>query len=159
MTLTAEQGQEFLLHDGMKIATVHELLAALQQMPLSEFQTFVDEKKNDFSNWLQYALHEDVLAERLRSTANKDITILKIAERLEERKAEQNLFTLAQTGTLREQEKPKAAAQMAPMQQQRASVSIPLIKITLLWKELIIGALFGIFLGIFLGRIIAAWMG
>jgi len=159
MTLQAPMGQEFVFHDGNKVATLSDLLDALKMIPLTEFSTFVSPDKNDFANWIQYALHEDALAERFRSTADRDTLILKLAERLEEKKAEQNLFTLAQTGTLREpahaQEQSKKEATAAP---KAASISLPLLKQRLMIKELLIGAIFGVFLGFFIGKLIAVWL-
>lgn len=148
MITRVQTGQEFIFHDGTQAATLTELSDKIQTMPEEEFRNFVAESKNDFASWTQYALGETVLSERLRSTTNREITLLKIHEKLDELKAQENLYTIAQASA-----NPKsntAGAQTAEKNAERRPPS----RMAFIVKEVIVGIILGIVLGLFLDRII-----
>ena len=158
MNLEAPDGQEFVLPDGSKLKTLAELLGRVKTMPDVEFTGFVNASKNDFANWTQYALGQELLAERLRSTSERDVTILKITEKLEEKKAEENLFAIAQNQQPPPSGNTGTQAGKSENGGKGSHLLLPLLKKKLLIKELIIGIIFGLLLGVFLAEIIRTWV-
>jgi len=144
--MQAPIGQEFVFRDGSNAQTLNALYENIQTMPLDEFQAFVTETKNDFASWVDHALGEKLLAERLRAAPNREVTLLKIREKLDELKAQENLYSIASTqaGTKTTTTTEEVNKNAGTTRTRRA----------LIVKELIIGIILGLVLGFFLDRII-----
>lgn len=66
--------QEFVFHDGRRIKNLLELSYFLENMSQQDFESFVNDKKNDFANWIEYVLHDKELSDALRLTKKMNIT-------------------------------------------------------------------------------------
>ena len=159
MPLEAPAGQEFRFKDGTAAKSLSELMEQVKKMAPEALRIFANESKNDFANWAEYALQEKTLADRLRSTANKDIMLLKMMEKLEEAKAEENLFTIAQG---QRPEKKRAEAESGESSAEEKAPgwfqfpNLPYLQKKLLIKEFIIGVILGVVMGFFLTKVIAS---
>ena len=61
----------FVLPDGRKLKNVVHLIDELETMPDEVFYSYVNEFKNDFSNWLRDILKEDAVADELQLVNNR----------------------------------------------------------------------------------------
>jgi hypothetical protein len=148
MSLTAPVGQAFQFHDGTSVSTLEQVHEKIKLLSPDEFSGFVSETKNDFASWCEHALGEPLLAERLRSTTNKEITLLKMGERLDEHLAQQNLYAIAEAKTK------KIVAPETNASPKTPSINLALLHRKLLVKEFVIGIVLGIVLGVFIYHII-----
>lgn len=78
--LTPEKA--FHLWGGETIHTVPELKEALERMDDKTFQYHVNERKNDFSNWIEHCFGDKLLAETLRKYPRKEFMIALLTVRL-----------------------------------------------------------------------------
>jgi hypothetical protein len=74
----AKPGEAFHFHNGMTAETKSQLLVQLKQMSEEEFSSYVNERKNDFYNWLKDCLDTE-LAIRIKDVTDKSrmIALLK----------------------------------------------------------------------------------
>jgi len=62
----------FKLVSGGELKNLHELLASLKDMDDETFCHHVTPDRNDFSNWVNHALKDDLLAEALETAYGRD---------------------------------------------------------------------------------------
>ena len=65
----------FVLRNGNLIPDLYELIAQLEKMDSKTFRYHVNDKKNDFAQWIEDVFGDKKLANTLRTTKNKDETI------------------------------------------------------------------------------------
>ncbi|MBR9690836.1 hypothetical protein GOV08_04075, partial [Candidatus Woesearchaeota archaeon] len=63
--------QYFKLSDGTEIKSYNELKSAIKSMDEEALKQYVNEGKNDFANWVEHALENKGLAQKLRQAHNK----------------------------------------------------------------------------------------
>ena len=68
---TTPQGQEFVLSDGRKLASLLDLKIALKTMPDTVFSTHVTAIKHDFAAWVRGAMNDAQLANELEKIKEK----------------------------------------------------------------------------------------
>jgi len=66
----------FVLLGGHKIKNVKDLADALEMIDENHFKHHVNDKKNDFANWIRDVFEEFDLAEKVKTAKNKDHTRL-----------------------------------------------------------------------------------
>ena len=64
----------FLLWNGKSILNIEELELALNYMPPYIFEQYVNDSKNDFSNWVLHVVKDEYLAELLSKESSKGST-------------------------------------------------------------------------------------
>lgn len=71
-------GEHFYFHNGATAETKAQLVAQLKVMSEEEFSSYVNEKKNDFYNWLKDCLDTE-LANRIKDVRDRSriIALLK----------------------------------------------------------------------------------
>ena len=62
----------FYVHDGKIIKSFEELKYVLEVMSVLAFEYHVNEKKNDFSEWVRYVFDSDELAESIKDCRSKE---------------------------------------------------------------------------------------
>lgn len=67
--LIAPQGQEFLLHDGTRLQTLHDLYAAIGDLPDGELAAYM--QRGDFARWIGHSLDQKFLAARVRRAGTR----------------------------------------------------------------------------------------
>lgn len=72
----------FITHEGKPIANIPGLLEYIRDLPAERFQEFVNEEKNDFYNWVKFAVRDDSLAEKLRHITSKEDVTREIMDRI-----------------------------------------------------------------------------
>jgi hypothetical protein len=100
MIIDVPQEQEFVFHDGRRAKNIMELKQIIEDMPEAEFRNFVNENKNDFANWVKYAVKDEPLAKKILSTKSKEIILMKLKERVNEKLAEDKLYEVAKKETM-----------------------------------------------------------
>ncbi len=76
------EDKSFFLDDGTKIRNLEELRDELRFMKLDTFSKYVNDAKNDFVNWIRDVIGDQVLADRLTQTKDKEKTLNIINSRL-----------------------------------------------------------------------------
>jgi purine-binding chemotaxis protein CheW len=70
-----DESFHFKTHEGNKIKNVHELLDYVKSFDESVFQSFVNEERNDFYEWIKNAVKDNDLAEKIKLVKSKnDVT-------------------------------------------------------------------------------------
>ncbi len=87
--INARYDEEFIFHDGTSAKNILELVLKLEHMSNSEFCTFVNWDKNDFSNWISIVLNDKHLADNLRVVFSREETLLLLRARITELSQEQ----------------------------------------------------------------------
>lgn len=72
----------FITHQGSPIKNVHELLAYVKDLNNETFGDFVNEEKNDFYNWIKYAVKDDYLAKQIEGVKSKKDVTKEIRDRI-----------------------------------------------------------------------------
>lgn len=67
----APEDRRFVIHDGRILSNLKELSDALEHMSDEVFSHHANASKNDFSSWLGMVMHEEELAEELKSAGNR----------------------------------------------------------------------------------------
>jgi len=99
----------FYLSNGRTIKNVHELVNALVGMTDHTFSCHVNDKKNDFANWIRHVYNDDLLAQKIEHTPNKKLTIKHITDALHNHQFSKKTATTPPKNEFREvtKEKPK----------------------------------------------------
>ncbi|MCD6589857.1 hypothetical protein J7K74_01570 [Candidatus Woesearchaeota archaeon] len=84
----AEEGKEFMFSSGDKARNLKELLEKLRVMSDEEFFLYVNENKNDFSNWIRDVLGEETLAREIYHIRDRKEIIKKIELYISKREIE-----------------------------------------------------------------------
>ena len=74
--------QCFWVNNGAILKNMEELANSLQEMGSETFEHHVNNGKNDFSNWIKYAIGDEKLANDLVSSKSKESISKKIRNRL-----------------------------------------------------------------------------
>jgi hypothetical protein len=86
----APEEYAFVLADGRKLQSLHELGSALRDMSDDVFRHHVNEWRNDFSSWVKEVFDEPELADELKSINSKleaEVVLLrKLVKEMRERK-------------------------------------------------------------------------
>ena len=125
----------FHFESGRKAKNLKELEEGIRRMSYREFNHHVNTEKNDFANWVAHVLHDRGLADKLETTQSKEITLLKIHERLNPPRHRESGTALARD-TKRIEKVSEEATQFIA-------------------KEFFYGMFLGILLGIIIVRIVA----
>jgi hypothetical protein len=64
--------QRFWLHNGMIVENLHQLAEAFDTIDDKTFDHHLNEDKNDFYNWIRYALHDKELADDFITVKTKE---------------------------------------------------------------------------------------
>ncbi len=67
----AAPGQEFLLENGNKIASIYELIEALQNEPEEIISKHLNQQNNDFAKWVRLVFNENALADMAEKTTDR----------------------------------------------------------------------------------------
>ncbi len=78
----AKQEHSFKLHMGTEISSLKGLAEAMDIMSEETFNHHVNEKKNDFSNWIENVFEDSELAEEIRPLKSRDSIKKKIIARM-----------------------------------------------------------------------------
>lgn len=70
----------FWLGGGMPLRTASDLVIALTYMPDLVFGRYVNLEKNDFANWIEDALSQPELADKIRLNPDQETTRNLLAE-------------------------------------------------------------------------------
>lgn len=62
----------FRLQNGQKLKSLNDLRKALEYMPDKEFRHHVDENNNDFASWVEEALQNQEISEKIKKAKTKD---------------------------------------------------------------------------------------
>lgn len=79
---------EFRFKSGKSARNIWDLHKALKQMSEEEYQSHVSAEKNDFAQWIEHAVHDDELADKLRKTTSKDTAVAVLKTRITQLSAE-----------------------------------------------------------------------
>lgn len=74
----------FHLRNGQSLKDLKQLYSAIRGMDREEFSHHTNAEKNDFANWIGHVLENQKLADRLRSTTDKQETLELIKNELEQ---------------------------------------------------------------------------
>jgi hypothetical protein len=83
----AESSEYLVLLHGKKVKSLKELSDSLKNMPDSIFGYHVNFQKNDFSNWIRYALNDKKLASSVSKAKTKQKMIKVIDKRIDEKES------------------------------------------------------------------------
>lgn len=73
--------QCFFVHEGPILSDLKELERALRhEMTDEQFAHHVTEGRNDFANWIEFALHDKACANLLRNTTKKGTTLKRVEQ-------------------------------------------------------------------------------
>ncbi|MBW3012137.1 hypothetical protein KY311_03050 [Candidatus Woesearchaeota archaeon] len=78
----APKEKYFWVVDGTVVRSVKELAYALDGMDLNIFHHHVNNERNDFATWVQDVFDLENLSRELRSTTNKDRSVIIILKSL-----------------------------------------------------------------------------
>ncbi len=73
----------FWASNGAVLKNLNDLAQALQNMNLDHYKNHVSYEKNDFCNWLNVVVKDDILAKELIHARNKESALRKVNERIE----------------------------------------------------------------------------
>ncbi len=76
------EDKAFITHRGARLLNLEDLREEIKFMSEPEFREYVNNKKNDFANWIEYVIGDKELADRLRETQNKEKTFNLINSRI-----------------------------------------------------------------------------
>lgn len=68
----------FYLNDGRRLKNLHELIDALDDMSDEVFGFHVNDAKNDFANWVENIIQDDLLAKEMKKAKTKVDTQLRV---------------------------------------------------------------------------------
>lgn len=95
--INAPYDKEFVFHDGRRAKNILELAYVLQKFDPSEFNSFVNDSKNDFSNWVENVLYDKTLASRMRTTITLENTKMILSQRIMELQKEEEQLNRVET--------------------------------------------------------------
>ncbi|MBR9700165.1 hypothetical protein GOV09_06935 [Candidatus Woesearchaeota archaeon] len=75
---------EFVAHNGEHISNVYQLLSYVIDMKDSVFHSYVTDDNNHFAEWIQHALKDETLADRMYPLKDKDAVSRVLMDRIEE---------------------------------------------------------------------------
>lgn len=78
-----DEAYAFILANGIKLYSLHDLKDALEIMPEDLFRTHVTPYRNDFANWIRDVFKDYILAERISKATNKEEAAKIIEKRIE----------------------------------------------------------------------------
>ena len=76
--------QEFHFKDGKTAKNIWDLRKRMELMGDDEYGSHVGPNKNDFAEWVQHAVNDSQLAEKLRKSTNKDMAIEVLKTRIQQ---------------------------------------------------------------------------
>lgn len=76
------ENKTFYSSDGNTFSTLKAFTRNLQTMDEDTFTSHVNEEKNDFANWMQFALKEEKLAKKVEELKSKDKIELEVLRHL-----------------------------------------------------------------------------
>jgi len=82
MLINAPHDREFVFHDGTRARNLLELVSKIEHLDDHGFHQFVNNHKNDFSNWIEHVLSDRTFAEELRNVHSRDDTIKAIKDKI-----------------------------------------------------------------------------
>ncbi|MEM4282697.1 MAG: hypothetical protein QXU88_02630 [Candidatus Woesearchaeota archaeon] len=85
------QEHAFRLKDGPELKNLYELAEKLGQLSEHQFRHHVNDSKNDFKNWVQDVIKDDILATRLARAKDKRVAQLEVLNRIKELEARRDL--------------------------------------------------------------------
>jgi len=75
-------GQYFIFNNGIRVKNLNELAEQLGKIDKKMFKHHVNNKKNDFSNWIEQVFNEKKLADEIRGIKSIEETKSKILEHI-----------------------------------------------------------------------------
>lgn len=78
-----EPEQSFWVNNGPVIRSLPELAVALRSMSDDQYKHHVNHYKNDFSNWLQDVVRDEVLSKDIVRARDKNSAAKKVEKRVE----------------------------------------------------------------------------
>ena len=136
----------FILVDGTSISNLVELSIAIPALSQEQFNSHVDDAKNDFLNWIRDCIHDSVLVKALSGKNDRKSIQNIISKRVYELKKPKVAMML---GKLKEkQSNPEKPQTHQPEKSHQSSCCTPTRT-----KEFMMGLLMGILLGIILAGI------
>ncbi len=73
----------FWASNGSVLKNLGDLAMALEVMSSEQYRQHANYEKNDFCNWLNEVIRDDILAKELMHARNKESAIKKVKERIE----------------------------------------------------------------------------
>ncbi len=73
-----KSGQYFIFNNGIRVKNLNELAEQLGKIDKKTFKYHINNKKNDFSNWIEQVFNEKKLADEIREIKNIEETKSKI---------------------------------------------------------------------------------
>ena len=74
---------KFWLKSGTEVKNLHEFLEALKVMDDATFYHHVDDRKNDFADWIEKVIKDPELADTMSKIKTRDNTITAVEMRIE----------------------------------------------------------------------------
>jgi len=163
-------GERFYFQDGSSVGSIEELLEKLREMSTMDFKRHVNEDKNDFAAWIEHSLERPTLASRIKMLLLKDDIEFALYEDIGyvEPPAEENVQPIKEepkkvhekkAPPKKEEPKHKPADEHLldiPFKEEPHESKEPSLSIStesphkFIIKEFILGALFGLLLGVIL---------
>jgi len=79
---------EFKFNNGKSAKNIWELQKKILSMPDDEYASHVSAEKNDFAEWVEYAVKDPELADKLRNSTSKETTAEIINTKINQLKVE-----------------------------------------------------------------------
>jgi len=92
--INAPYDKEFVFHDGTRVKNLLELVTVLERLSDSDYSTFVNSQKNDFSDWIEYVLIDKTFAEKIRLLTVRNTAVSVMKDRINELAVEESILKM-----------------------------------------------------------------